>query len=93
MPTRNILLTEHLESFIESGVEAGRYTDAGEVVREGLRLLERRDNEERAKIDWLRSSALHSIDALDRGEGKQFDSMDDLTDYLRRLAPNGISLA
>ena len=37
MPIRNILLTEHLESFIESGVEAGRYTE-DEVVREGLRL-------------------------------------------------------
>ena len=86
MPTRNVLLTEHLDSFIASGVQAGRYTDAGEVIREGLRLLEQRDNEERAKIDWLRGAALDSMEAIERGEGKPFSSMHDLTEYLRHLS-------
>ena len=86
MPTRNVLLTEHLDRFIASGVQAGRYTDAGEVIREGLRLLEQRDNEERAKVDWLRGAALESMEAIEHGEGRSFNSMHDLTDHLRHLS-------
>src|SRR5690348_1978325 len=47
MPTRNINLTEHFERFIRTEVQSGRYSNASEVVREGLRLMERRHQEER----------------------------------------------
>ena len=39
MPTRNVNLTEHFDRFIETGVSSGRFSNASEVVREGLRLL------------------------------------------------------
>lgn len=96
MPTRNVFLTEHFDDFIASGIEAGRYGNASEVVREGLRLLEQREQEDRAKIAWLRAAAQDAIDALDRGEGHSFGSMDELTDHLRQQAgraTNGMPVA
>ena len=85
MPTRNFVLTEHFDSFISSSVEQGHYTDASEVVREGLRLLEQRQAEDQAKLEWLRGAVQESIDSLDRGEGEMFDSMDDLAAHIRQI--------
>ncbi len=45
MPTRNVNLTEHFDRFIETGITSGRFSNASEVVREGLRLLEQREQE------------------------------------------------
>ena len=45
MPTRNINLTDHFDKFIESSVESGRFSNASELVREGLRLLEQHEQE------------------------------------------------
>ena len=38
-PTRNFSLTPELEGFIRDRVKSGRYSNASEVVRAGLRLL------------------------------------------------------
>ena len=40
-PSLNVSLTPHLEQFIAASVASGRYQTASEVVRAGLRLLER----------------------------------------------------
>ena len=82
MPTRNVNLTEHLDSFVETGVRSGRFGNASEVVREGLRLLEQREAEDQAKLEWLRSAASESFAALDRGEGTRFRSPDDLEAFI-----------
>ena len=39
----NVSLNQRLENFIHEQVEQGRYNNASEVVREGLRLLEERE--------------------------------------------------
>jgi antitoxin ParD1/3/4 len=39
----NVSLTPELERFVQEKVESGRYTSASEVVREALRLLERKE--------------------------------------------------
>jgi antitoxin ParD1/3/4 len=54
MPTRNVVLTEHQEAFIGELVRCGRYKNASEVLREGLRVMERRESLEAAKLDYLR---------------------------------------
>ena len=68
MPTRNVVLTKRQETLIEALVQSGRYQNASEVMREGLRLVENREVEEAAKLDALRSAAAIGVSALERGE-------------------------
>ena len=51
---------EHFDKFIREQVEAGRYNNASEVVREGLRLVEEREAR-------LRALKKHIDGAIDRG--------------------------
>ncbi len=57
MPTRNVVLTEHHEKIISELVVSGRYQNASEVLREGLRLIEERDSRDAAKLKILREAA------------------------------------
>jgi antitoxin ParD1/3/4 len=68
MPTRNISLTEHFDRFVESSVKSGRYLNASEVVREGLRLLEEKTRQDALKLKGLREAAAAGFEAIDRGE-------------------------
>jgi antitoxin ParD1/3/4 len=85
MPSRNINLTEHLDRFVETRVTSGRYGNASEVVREGLRLLEQREQEERAKLEWLRKAAREGFDQIDRGEGIELSSTEELEEHIDQL--------
>lgn len=85
MPTRNVFLSDQFDSFIASGIEEGRYSNASEVVREGLRLLQQRDAEDRAKIEWLRGAAQEGIDAIERGAFVTLRSAEAITGHLRAL--------
>src|SRR6516164_6926595 len=57
MPTRNVVLTEHHEKVIAELVASGRYQNASEVLREGLRLIEERDARDAAKLKILQEAA------------------------------------
>lgn len=57
MATRNVVLSPHQHELVESLVSTGRYQNASEVLRAGLRLLEQREAEEAARIDALRAAA------------------------------------
>ena len=85
MPTRNVNLTEHFDRFIETGVTSGRFSNASEVVREGLRLLEQREEEDKAKLEWLRAAAKEGFGQLDRGEGIEFESMDEFDAFIDQI--------
>lgn len=85
MPTRNVSLTEHLDSFIETGIASGRFSDASEVVCEGLRLLEQREREDKAKLEWLRAAAQEGFDQLDRGDCANLNSERELDAYFDRI--------
>lgn len=54
MPTRNVVLTDRQAELIEKLVASGQYQNASEVLRDGLRLLERREREEVLKLETLR---------------------------------------
>lgn len=86
MPTRNIVLTERQATFIDSLVRSGRYQNASEVLREGLRLVESREVEEAAKLEALRAAARLGIDALDRGAFKEFEDAPSLLAHLDKIA-------
>ena len=46
MPTQTVKLTDRLNAYIEEAVATGRYADASDVIREGLRLLALREWED-----------------------------------------------
>ena len=91
MPTRNVVLTKHQEKLIKALVGTGRYQNASEVLRDGLRLVEKRESEEAAKLKALRDAARAGFAALDRGEFKDFESIETLQDYLNGIAQNVIA--
>jgi antitoxin ParD1/3/4 len=82
MPTRNVHLTEHFDKFIEAGIDSGRFSNASEIVREGLRLLEQREEEDRAKLEWLRRAAKEGFDAIDRGDFSVLNSDEDIDRFM-----------
>jgi antitoxin ParD1/3/4 len=82
MPTRNVNLTEHFDRFVEDGIASGRFGNASEVVREGLRLLEQREQEDKAKIEWLRAAAKEGFDAADGGDYVTLNSEEELDAFL-----------
>ena len=82
MPTRNVNLTSHFDRFIEAGVKSGRFSNASEVVREGLRLLEQRQAEDKARIQWLRRAAREGFDALEQGQYTAIRSDKELDQFL-----------
>ena len=85
MPTRNVNLTDHLDGFVESTVSSGRFSDASEVVREGLRLLERREQQDQAKLEWLRAAAKEGADDIERGDFDALDSIEDIDALMREV--------
>ena len=44
MPTRNVVLTDHQNDLIDRLVASGRYQNASEAMRAGLRALEEHEN-------------------------------------------------
>jgi antitoxin ParD1/3/4 len=85
MPTRNVNLTEHFDRYIEARVTSGRFSNASEVVREGLRLLEQREQEDQAKLEWLRAAVKEGIDDIERGDYVTLRSDREIKDFMRQL--------
>ncbi|WP_213804570.1 type II toxin-antitoxin system ParD family antitoxin [Granulicella sp. dw_53] len=86
MPTRNVNLTPELDSFITAKIESGRYENASEVVRAGLRGLEREEKEYDAKMAAL-TRAIEEGDASGIAEGDVFE------DILQELGLNSERIA
>jgi antitoxin ParD1/3/4 len=85
VPTRNVNLTEHFDRFIEARVTSGHFSNASEVVREGLRLLEQREQENKAKLRWLRATAKEGFDAIERGDSTNLRSRKEIKDFLQEI--------
>ena len=58
MPTKNVNLSSQQANFIRQTVNSGRYRNASEVVRAGLRMLEHSEKSDRIKLSALRQIAL-----------------------------------
>ena len=74
MPTRNVNLTQELDSFVLARVESGRFENASEVVRAALRTLEREERIFEAKLGALRA-AIDEGDASGVAEGDVFQQV------------------
>lgn len=77
MPTRNIVITEHQDDLLERLVQSGRYRNASEILREGLRLLEQRETEESIRLQLLREAAsMRDFSDLASTRFNHFDDVD-----------------
>jgi antitoxin ParD1/3/4 len=85
MPTRNISLTSEQDAFVESVLKAGEYQNASEAVREALRVLQQRRQEDALKLKALRAQIKAGVDALDRGDFVEVDDAE-LDGFLEGLA-------
>jgi antitoxin ParD1/3/4 len=64
-------LTDELDRFVLAKVESGRYENASEVVRAGLRILEREEQKYDLRLAALRA-AIDEGDASGAAEGNPF---------------------
>jgi antitoxin ParD1/3/4 len=85
MPTRNVVLTDHQATFVERLVKSGRYQNASEVLREGLRLIERREEEDQAKLQALREAVQIGIDDMEAGRYTTLTTPQDIDAHVSRL--------
>jgi antitoxin ParD1/3/4 len=63
----NINLGPQWEAFIDENLKSGRYLSASELVREGLRLLQEKEEVRQARLGELRKEVDKGLDALDHG--------------------------
>lgn len=84
MATRNVVLSGHQHELVDALVESGRYQNASEVLRAGLRLLERQEEAETARITALRAAAEKGWADVDAG---RFDDVtgDELDAFIGEL--------
>jgi len=71
----NISLGSQWEKFIAVYVRSGRYLSASEVVREGLRLLQEREQVRQVSLEQLRKEIGKGVRQLDRGECVDLDDL------------------
>jgi len=64
----NVSLTEELANFVKAKVSAGRYASSSEVVREALRLMEKIEQQEAEKLNFLRQAWKDGVDSGDAGK-------------------------
>lgn len=85
MPTRNINLTDRYDRFVAEQIDAGRFRNASEVMRAGLRLLEQQTREDEEKLAALRALAAEAIAELEQGGGIKLASRRELEAFVGRL--------
>lgn len=93
MPTRNVVLTDHQATFVEQLVASGRYQNASEVLREGLRIIERRESEESARLAALQRAAHIGLADIEAGRFRAFDTSDTLDRHLSTMVSEVIGAA
>jgi antitoxin ParD1/3/4 len=93
MPTRNVVLTDHQAGLVEQLVASGRYQNASEVLREGLRLVEQRDAEQAARVEAFRNAVQRGEEDLAAGHIFTYDQafIDAVTLEARESAKSGSS--
>lgn len=79
-------LGAHYERFVRDLVASGRYASASEVMRDGLRLVEEREQVRAAKLDALRRDIR---EGLDSGAPEPLDMAAIKAEARRRRAAKG----
>lgn len=85
MPTRNINLTDHYDVFVNEQVASGQYQNASEVMRAGLRLLEREKQEDAEKLILLRRAAVEGFAAIDQDDAVALKGEHAITTHIAKI--------
>jgi antitoxin ParD1/3/4 len=93
MPTRNVVLTDHQATLVEELVASGRYQNASEVLREGLRLVEQREAEDVYRLEALRVAVQTGIADIEAGRSQIFDSQESLRLHLQSITAKATTAA
>ena len=91
MHTCTVVLTYQQSVFVEQMVSSGRYQDASEVLREGLRRLQRHEQEVAGRLALLRKAVQSGMDDIAAGYCKIFAEPQALGASLRSLAAQAIA--
>ena len=83
MVTRNVVLTETQDNLVQALVASGRYQNASEAMRAGLRLLE----QEEARLSGIRAGLLEGLAQAKAGDLAQGSG----EDAIRRAFANARS--
>ncbi|MBK1885459.1 type II toxin-antitoxin system ParD family antitoxin [Marinobacter sp. DY40_1A1] len=86
MATRNIVLTDHQEQLVGTLVKAGRYQNASEVLREGLRLVEEQELQHQQKLLVLRDAVAEGLQDVAEGRTTTLGVGEEIAEYLSRRA-------
>jgi antitoxin ParD1/3/4 len=73
MPT-SVALGSHFETFLKKQLASGRYNNASEIVRAGLRLLEDQEKQNALKLADLRAAIKVGLDS---GPGRDMEDVFD----------------
>ena len=69
----NISLTPEMDDWIAQKVKSGMYKSSSELIREGLRLLQFRDEQRLKMVEELRNELLIGVKQLDAGKSTKFE--------------------
>lgn len=86
MPTRNVVVTDHQARLIERLVASGRYQNASEVLRAGLRLVEREEETHARRLASFDAAIAEGAAAIAAGELVTLESEEAVRAFVRGLA-------
>jgi antitoxin ParD1/3/4 len=89
MPTMNVSLPQGLAEFVEREVASGAYSTASEVVRDGLRILQRDRAAYEERMAILRQEIQLGLDDLDAGRISDRSVMEILEEVRREQDAEG----
>ena len=75
-------MTPEMDRFVAAKIECGQYANASEVLRAGLRVLERSEREDRIRLEALRAAVL----AGEESGVAEGDVMGEVRERIRRRA-------
>jgi len=81
MATRNIVLTDHQSTVVDRLVASGRYQNASEVLRAGLRMVEETESAYITKMNKLKAAIDSGLEDAEQGRTKSFTA-DQFATYL-----------
>jgi len=87
MATRNMVLSNHQSEVVDQLVASGRYQNASEVLRAGLRMIEEAESSYVARLNALKEAVEEGVADVEHGSVKAFTA-DGFSQYLQERVQN-----